>query len=408
MATYEIVTEKGTYQVDTEEQKKKTPSVREAVLPKLRETEEKIVSRRDPVEVLQEELQTPFAGIQHPLATLMKPAVTALKTVAVPIGRLEAALAGGGLAAQRGEFSQILPDMLQGVTGQKQAQLGDIVRTTGMGGGLNEPLAALTGFGGMAGVMNIATSGRLSKAATLKNDKVAGNVINSLIKPSHKEFMFGKNPGQAVAKEGLMATSLEGLAGKVSGRIDEIKKVISVIRSTTENINKSVNLSNIRQPLVNLLKQLKRTPKTNAQEIAGVGDAIDDITNLITEIDKVGLNRVSVSQAYQIKDAISKMQKWNRESSLGTYLNKGLKQTYNKIDDAIDIVIPELKELNSRMSNLISAGQAIAHRVEILSKQEGFPTLMKLLDLPFMAFKTVGAKTLLGRLLAKQYKLVSK
>jgi hypothetical protein len=236
-------------------------------------------------------------------------------------------------------------------------------------------------------------------------DKLAGKVVNSLIKPSHREFLFGKNPGMGVAKEGIIATNLESLATKVEQKITTLKEGVQVIRNTPENIYKTIDVSNVREPLVKALGKLSKTPLTNSQEISGIKDATTDITNLIGSMDKVGLQKLTISEGYQLKEAVSSMQKWNRESSLGTEVNKALKQVYHSIDSKIDEAVPELKSLNSRMADLISAKQAIIHRVEVLSKSEPMPTIGKLLDLPFAAFKTTGGKTLLGRVLAKQYKI---
>jgi hypothetical protein len=238
---------------------------------------------------------------------------------------------------------------------------------------------------------------------TLKNDKLAGNIIKSLIKPAHKDMLFGKNPGLGVSKEGIVASNLDSLGIKVTERIDQLKEAVKTIRSTPENLYKSVDLSSIRKPLVSSIDKLKRTPLTNASEISGVQDAMVDITNFVQKIDKVGLNKLPISDAYEIKDVVSKMQKWDRPGT--GELNKTLKQVYHEIDSAIDKTIPELKELNSRIANLISAQGSIKNRIEVLSKQEGMPSLMRLIDLPFAALKTPTAKTTLGRLLAKQYRL---
>jgi hypothetical protein len=238
-----------------------------------------------------------------------------------------------------------------------------------------------------------------------KNEKLAGNVLNSLIKPAHKEFMFGKNPGLGVAQEGIVASNMESLLTKVDKRISLLDDAAKYIRNTPQNMNKTIDVSKVRQPLVDTITMLKKTPKTNAAEISGVQDAMDDITNLVTELDKVGLNKLNISDAYKLKDAVSKMQKWNRDTSVGTQLNKSLKKVYHIVDEGIDIAIPELKQLNSRMANLISAKQSIINRAEVLSKQEPGPTVMKLIDLPFAAMKTTAAKTTLGKLLARQLKV---
>jgi len=236
---------------------------------------------------------------------------------------------------------------------------------------------------------------------TLKNEKIAGRVINSLIKPAHKDFLFGNNPGLGVAKEGITANGLEELATKVESRITLLNDASKAIRNTPENIQKTVNLSKVNRPLINSLIELKKAPGTHAPQIKSIETALSDIGRL----NKGNLDNLSISDAYKIKKVISGMQDWTIESGAGKAVNKGLRDVYVNIDKTIDKAVPELESINSRMSNLISAKQAILHRVEILSKQEPMPTVMKVIDLPFAAMKTPTAKTMLGKLLAKQFKV---
>lgn len=230
-------------------------------------------------------------------------------------------------------------------------------------------------------------------------EKLAGKVINSLIKPSHKDFLFGKNPGLGVAKEKIVATSMDDLAAKVDQRIDVLYDGVKTIRNTPENITKTVDLNGIKKPLIKSVIELRKAPKIHSAEITNLENALSDIGKL----HQGNLNKLSVSEAYEIKGVISKMQKWTTESKAGTNLNKALKQVYHFVDDQIDNVIPELKELNSRMANLISARQAINNRVEVLQRQEP-ANWSGLLNLPFTAYRSVVSKTLLGKLLAKGYK----
>jgi hypothetical protein len=62
--------------------------------------------------------------------------------------------------------------MLQGLQGKRQAQFGDVIRTTGFGGALNEPLSATTGFFSQMGMINLATKGKLIEA-TKKAQEIA-------------------------------------------------------------------------------------------------------------------------------------------------------------------------------------------------------------------------------------------
>jgi prefoldin subunit 5 len=237
------------------------------------------------------------------------------------------------------------------------------------------------------------------KMPTLKSDKLAGKAVNSLIKPKHKEFLFGKNPGQGVAKEGIVATSMDDLVMKVDKRTTEINNVVKLIRNSPKNMNKNVNLSKIKQPLIDSVVELRKAPKVHSAEIKNLENALSDIGKL----QGGNLKNISISEAYKIKGIIARMQKWTSESQAGVNLNKALKKVYHFVDDKIDTAIPELRKLNSRMADLISARQAINSRIEVLQRQEP-ANWSNLLNLPFTLYRSTVAKTTLGKILAKGYK----
>jgi len=103
--------------------------------------------------------------------------------------RVESALTNPALEAQSGNFNPkgLLNSMFKGATGEDKSQLGDLVRTTGFGGIINEPLASSAGFFATIGVMNLATKGKLLEG---------GNKIKSSIQKvrqiskDNKRFFF--------------------------------------------------------------------------------------------------------------------------------------------------------------------------------------------------------------------------
>src|SRR3990167_2871987 len=115
-------------------------------LPRENEVNEMISKRPDSLETLQKEIQTPFDFKNKPLQSSLKPIVTGLKVANVPFQRGVSAVAGMGLGLQKGNFGEGLKNMKKGFLGQKNQQLGDLVRTTGFGKKFNEPLSATTGF----------------------------------------------------------------------------------------------------------------------------------------------------------------------------------------------------------------------------------------------------------------------
>lgn len=245
---------------------------------------------------------------------------------------------------------------------------------------------------------------KLPKSVKTIETKVAGRIIDSLIKPRHKEFMFGKNPGEAVAKEGIVAPNLGSLKDKVQVRTEELKSAITDIRNTPENFDKKVDLTDTLKPLQNAYTYLKSIgEKSHASEIARLENHLADLQGSGRD-----LGKLTISEAYRFKEAISSMQDWMSEGHASHRVNVALRKSYHLVDLIIDKAIPELATLNSRVSNLISARQAIDNRIEVLRRSEAMPTLLKILDLPFATMKTTLGKTLLANLLSEKFKKSTK
>jgi hypothetical protein len=141
--------------------------------PRRKEVEEKIAQRPDPLDILKQKI----AQQQQPIQSLLNPlsAVSMGGAVLdVPMGRLESIFASAGLGLQEGQPAQeIMSDVWKSITGERQAELGDIIRTTGFAGKATEPIAALTGLLGMAGVLKATTA--LGKLTSRKLPKIMGS-----------------------------------------------------------------------------------------------------------------------------------------------------------------------------------------------------------------------------------------
>ena len=266
----------------------------------------------------------------------------------------------------------------------------------------------LTGLGLGAGVVGGVGYGAYKgyQALAPQRTKMAGGLINSIIKPRHKEYMFGKNPGQAIAQEGIWGTGIEGIGRKDEERLTQLNTYAKELRSLDVNKAKTVNFQKVLDPLYEALDEFSKAPKTHRAKINEVYRLVNDIEgNLPKEMD---IKSVPVETAYGVKKVVEGMQKWNVESSGDHIMNSKLKQVYHNVDDAIDTAIPELKSTNSRMANLISAKQAIRNRMEVLSRQD--PTsLGSLASLPIKA--TIGStavKSGMAKILAEKFGVVGK
>lgn len=234
--------------------------------------------------------------------------------------------------------------------------------------------------------------------------KTAGNLINSIIKPRHKEYMFGKDPGRAIAQEGIWGSNIDSIGSKVDKRLTELTEYSKQLRSLGENATKRVNLETVLEPIKEVLNEFEKAPLSHRGNINKINKIIQDIKGNIPE--GANIKDVPIENAYGLKKVIENLQKWEVQSSADDKLNVALKKMYHNIDSSIDVAIPELKSVNSRVANLISAKSAIRNRAEILSKQD--PTALgNILSLPIK--KTIGStafKSGLAKILSEKFGMV--
>lgn len=210
-----------------------------AFLPNLQRTEQMIASRQDPVQSLKEELMYSPDILQHPfkgnLDITLKPMITAMKAFGVPWGRAEAGVSSAGLAAQRTEPNKILPEMWAGLTGKRQSQLGDIIRTTGFGSVLNEPIASITGLLGAIGLGELATTGKLG---VLGQGKTATQISKEAISETKTMGNFVKNRLPKIHNEDFVVSKAKQLKD-LAGGLDE------ALHTTYDDFYKTQGINNI-------------------------------------------------------------------------------------------------------------------------------------------------------------------
>ena len=171
-----------------------------------------ISQRPSAFQTLNQELNYNPNPLEHPIDFMMKPLVTGMKALNVPVSMAESGLANFGLNLQQGNapspLGMVSPlldkSFLQGVTQQKPAQFGDIMRTTGWGGNWNEILSRTTGLLANLGMVNTATKG-LALNVAKKSQQLAA------------EHLPQKMDTQWLVKK---ANTLDSIANDAKGAID--------------------------------------------------------------------------------------------------------------------------------------------------------------------------------------------
>jgi len=262
----------------------------------------------------------------------------------------------------------------------------------------------LTAFGlGGAGVYG---AKKAIEATAPARTNIAGNLMNSIIKPRHKEYMFGKNPGKGMAQEGISGMNIESLGNKVEQRLNQLSEYSKQIRSLSENKIKTVNLESMFEPLKELSTQFSKAKLTNKAHLDKISNIVKDLRSNIPK--ELSIKEMPLETAYGLKKVVENLQKWDVQTSADDMMNKALKKMYHNVDASIDITVPELKSVNSRMANLISAKSAIRNRMETLSKQD--PTAIgNILSMPIKG--TIGStavKSGLAKILSEKFGMVGK
>lgn len=224
----------------------------------------------------------------------------------------------------------------------------------------------------------VATGAVLSSAGTAlsaipKGSKEAAyRTVNSLIKPLTKNFSYAKNPGRGIVEEGIVANSLDDLSDKV---ISAETRVWNELSQKVQTSKATIDLSDITNPIDDEIARLSRTPKTNSALIKRLNDTKDDLLGSLriqggTIRTKLQSLKSSTAQkALELKQAIGDVTKWTGNQSDDNAVNGALKKVYGKVKEKVNNAVPDSKELNERLADLISAKSAIKYRSVLNQRQ---------------------------------------
>lgn len=232
--------------------------------------------------------------------------------------------------------------------------------------------AALQGLGAkyIPGAVNMIGKG-LSKTASFVGEgagKLADRTINSLIKPKMVDFVYGKNPGKAVADEGITALSLEDLVPKISAKLQEVGKMYEPLIAQSKGA--VIDLSNSIKPIDDAISQVSNYPSVNKEIITRLGEIKNDLMQNLVNKDTTGNWGLTPESAIALKREIGDITKFTGNHSDDATVNKALKQVYHNIDAKLDDAIPGIQAINERYANLLGAKTAAKWRSALISRQD--------------------------------------
>lgn len=200
----------------------------------------------------------------------------------------------------------------------------------------------------------------------------APRLVNSLIKPLAKDLSYGKNPGRAVAEEGIVARSLDELGTKINETLTKRNAELANKLKSASKIK--LNLANVLTPIDDAIEAAKAAPRTNSQILSRLEAVKNDILGV--QIDETGkevatriLKGVSPEQARELKQLVGELTRFTGAASDDKAVNLALKRVYGQIKQSINDAVPGVANLNERIADLVSAKVATEYRDKILERQ---------------------------------------
>lgn len=286
---------------------------------------------------------------QHPLGTT-------LRTIGGAMQYAEGVPAAIGLAAQSGKYGQ-LPDMLSKLAqGQASPQLGDLIRTTGFGGAINEPLASTTGF--------LATLGATPAAKTIQpaSNALAYNAMKEYIPQAARDFTFDHDGARGLLNEGLVFANAKQGYQAAQTRTGEIGKMIDNVIKSSPNATLATDQSAVLKPLDDAIAQANLSPNTNKTLADRLMAAKLDLSNKYSPqgniIGPKDLN-MTPPQLFQLKKQVSDLTKWTGNMSDDKPVNAALQDVYRNIKTSLNSQVPGLSELNQRYGDMLTATKSL-------------------------------------------------
>jgi len=234
-----------------------------------------------------------------------------------------------------------------GAAGGEDKTLKDFTVDPLVSGGVNAAAGAALGLAGKG----------IKKGVEAIADTGPGRLINSLIKPAQGEFKFGKNPGKAIADEGIVATSADDLLQKVSTRAEEIgKNIEQSIISQSKTAATQIDMKPlITGPIDEQLKVLKKLPTVNASAINTLEGLKQDL------LSNYGNTQVELG-VWNAKKEVGNLINWNSNEPFRDEVNKALWKVFEGLKTTLNKSVPGLEQLNGRYSELIAAAKSIERR----------------------------------------------
>lgn len=205
-------------------------------------------------------------------------------------------------------------------------------------------------------------AGGVSDFIKAQGKEFAPRLINSLIKPVSKAMSFGKNPGRAIAEEGIVASNFDELVQKVSQRKSEVGSEIGQLTTQATSEGKLLDLTDTLTPIDEAIAKAKKSPKTNAALITRLENAKSDI------ITNRNLLDVTPDDAFMFKQDVSDITKFTESVTDDDIVNGALTKVYGRVKGKINSAIGDAKSASGNTIQKLQEKYADLTSAEIAAK----------------------------------------
>ena len=191
--------------------------------------------------------------------------------------------------------------------------------------------------------------------------KIGSRAINFYIKPRLAGYRFGKNPGKTVSEMIGPTVSREALHTKILNKMNQLSD--DLVKTAQKYKDRLVSTKSIFEVIKSQRKRMDDLPRTYESQYEMHKSLNDDLVDFIIEkakkVDADGSMYLNPEDAIKLKRMIGEIPSWNaNDPKLGS-ITKTARKAYGQFDNAIDEAVPETKQINEGMSNLIGAKEGI-------------------------------------------------
>lgn len=191
----------------------------------------------------------------------------------------------------------------------------------------------------------------LEPVAKLLREKVAPRLINSLIKPSLKEFNYGSNPGKIIAEKQISANTLDDLFKKLRAEKKLVgQKIGESARSATERVDAEKIIKDF------LSENGKRI---NLRLIDEGGEA--RFNRIIDRLYDRDIKNLDGAGLHELQKDIGNMTIWSGQA-YEKEVNQLLHDLYMRVGKRLDEIAPGTKALQREYAGLLGAEKSAERR----------------------------------------------